>query len=344
MPQDSLYVNPLAGLQPIDELIIDAPVSASYRPTTAYHVLRSLPADATPAQQDSAVQAWLGEVSIRYSEMPETLHLPGHEPGKSLLEVNIPQYYRETFFSNDTMFHAEIENTPVGVIGAPIPYTIRGDNMFTGLLLLCFMVLVVSLSQARHFIVRQLRNFFFLQHNDDNISETSTELRIQLFLVALTSLLMAISCYQFTTDFVAQTFVLDNDYQLVGLFFGVFLAYFVLKYALYAMVGAVFFSSKQNMLWMKQQLFITSIQGVLLFPIVALLIYFELSFQKAVFYFVFVFILTKFLTIYKCWSIFFRQNGVFLQIFLYFCALEIVPLLGLAGGLWGLIEQLKINF
>jgi hypothetical protein len=192
--------------------------------------------------------------------------------------------------------------------------------------------------------MRQLRDFFYLPHNDTNITETSTELRFQLFLVLLTSLLLAITTYQYTTDYVTQTFVFNSDYLVIGTFFVVYLAYFSLKWLLYAMVNAVFFSGKQNVQWMKMQLFLTAILGVLLFPIVLLLVYFDLSLEKAVFYLFFVFIFTKILTIYKCWNIFFRRNGVFLQIFLYFCALEIVPLLGLAGGLWGLIEQLKINF
>ena len=341
MTHDSI-MQPL--LPVIDDIIIDEGHAVYVRPQSPYQVLSALPKDATPAQQDSAVQAWLGEVTINYSERPETLHLPGLGPGKNLLEIEIPQYYRENFFSNDTMYHPEVTGARMGVAGDPLPYTIRGDSMFTSLILFCFMMLIVSLSQARRFIMRQLRDFFYLPHNDTNITDTSTELRFQLFLVLLTSLLLAITTYQYTTDYVTQTFVFNSDYLVIGTFFVVYLAYFSLKWLLYAMVNAVFFSGKQNVQWMKMQLFLTAILGVLLFPIVLLLVYFDLSLEKAVFYLFFVFIFTKILTIYKCWNIFFRRNGVFLQIFLYFCALEIVPLLGLAGGLWGLIEQLKINF
>ncbi len=46
----------------------------------------------------------------------------------------------------------------------------------------------------------------------------------------------------------------------------------------------------------------------------------------------------------KAYIIFFRRNGVFLQIFLYFCALEVVPLFALWGGLVLISHYLKINF
>ena len=50
------------------------------------------------------------------------------------------------------------------------------------------------------------------------------------------------------------------------------------------------------------------------------------------------------LTFYKSWAIFFRQNSMFLQIILYLCTLEIVPLLSLGGALVWITDVLKVNF
>jgi hypothetical protein len=66
--------------------------------------------------------------------------------------------------------------------------------------------------------------------------------------------------------------------------------------------------------------------------------------QNVVYIFIFILILTKILTIYKCWTIFFRQMSGFLQIILYLCALEIIPLLSIVGGLTLITDQLKVNF
>jgi hypothetical protein len=57
-----------------------------------------------------------------------------------------------------------------------------------------------------------------------------------------------------------------------------------------------------------------------------------------------VLIIVKIMTFYKCYIIFFRQNVVSLQIILYLCALEIVPLLALWKILDFTANSLKINF
>ena len=259
-------------------------------------------------------------------------------------ESPLPQYYRENYFSSDTIFYTEHPGRDYGVAGDPVPYTIRGDSLLSTLLIISFVVLVVSIAQSRRFIARQTRNFFYLPHNDADISETSIEVRFQVFLVVLSCLLLAIITYQYATAYVADTFVIDSNLALVSIFFGVFLAYMLLKALLYQAVNSVFFDHQTNLRWMKTQLFINAAEGVLLFPVTLLLVYFSLSLETALYYFGFLLLFVKILTFYKCWSIFFRQNGVYLQTFLYFCTLEIVPLLNLIGGILILIDNLKLNF
>ena len=72
--------------------------------------------------------------------------------------------------------------------------------------------------------------------------------------------------------------------------------------------------------------------------------YFELSVKSSVIYVISVLGASKILSFYKTYLIFFRKKGPFLQIFLYFCALEIVPLFALWGVLTIVANYLKINF
>ena len=46
---------------------------------TVRQVLSWLPRDATPAQQDSAVQAHIKPSDITWSQCPDNLHLPGQK-------------------------------------------------------------------------------------------------------------------------------------------------------------------------------------------------------------------------------------------------------------------------
>ena len=83
---------------------------------------------------------------------------------------------------------------------------------------------------------------------------------------------------------------------------------------------------------------------MLLFPNVMLLAYFNLSIKHAVIYALAVIILVKLLSFYKAYLIFFRRNGAILQFFLYFCALELMPLGALCGAMVTMDRYLKQIF
>ena len=315
------------------------------RPQTPYQVLRMLPRDATPAQQDSAIQAWFKPGEIHYSDKPDTLHLPGHGIGRNLKDVNLPQYYRESFFSKDSLLHPEISGGQFGIAGDPIPYQVRNDNIFTSILLLCFITAIISFTKTRSFVVRQLKSLVYTSHHDDGVFyETGSELWFQLFLLLMSAILMAISIYFYVTNFVAKTFILDNEYVLIGIFALAVLTYFLLKGIVYSLVNNVFFGGKKNRHFLSTLLFVTSVEGVAIYPIVLLQVFFEFPVHTAIYSIVFVLIICKMVTFYKSWTIFFRQNAVFLQIFLYFCALEIVPMLTLWGALVQIVNQVKVNY
>ena len=60
---------------------------------TPHQVLSWLPRDATPEQQDSAIQMHIKPSEIHWSANPDTLHLPGQTKGKSFRGVSLPQYF-----------------------------------------------------------------------------------------------------------------------------------------------------------------------------------------------------------------------------------------------------------
>lgn len=315
------------------------------RPQTPYQVLRMLPRDATPAQQDSAIQAWFQPGEIHYSQQPDTLHLPGHGVGRNLKDVNLPQYYRESFFANDTLLHPEIVGGRYGVAGDPVPYNLRSDNVITSLLLVCFILAAIAFANSRRFIARQLKDFLYLPHDEEStLTETSGEVRYQFFFVLQTCLLLSVTYFFYVTNNVTRTFTLESPYTLVGIIFALLLGWLALKALLYTVVNGVFFGSKKNQQWLKSLLFITAAEGVVLFPAVMLQVYFYLPIESVVYYLAFALFLIKILTFYKCWVIFFRRNAFSLQIFLYFCTLEIIPLIALWGIITGIVNELKINF
>lgn len=257
----------------------------------------------------------------------------------------LPLYYREISYPGDTLYYTVCEAAPLhGVAGDPVPYTVRTDNLLSALLLMGFVVLTVSVVRSQRFITRQLKDFFHTSYNDTDISETSAEVRFQLFLVVLSCLLLAVTTYQLTTHYIADTFVIDSNLALVAIFFMVFVGYQMVKMIIYQLVNTIFFGIQMSRRWSKLYLFINALEGVMLFPATLVFIYFEIEPGKYIYLFSFFVILAKILTFYKCFDTFFRQSGGFLQSFLYFCTLEIIPLLNLIGGLLILVDNLIYNF
>ena len=309
------------------------------KPQTPYQVLRLLPKDATPAQQDSAIQAWLGHREIRYSEQPDTLHLPGEGIPKDLKAVSLPQYYRENFFSNDTLYHEELSAQDYfGMSGDPVPYSYANDNLVTSLLI------AFAFSRMSNFIVGQAKNFIHPSQNRLTLSETSSEIYMQIVLTFLACIVYALLYYLYATEYLATTYVTASKYVLLGIFLAVFVGYFLMRFGLYTMVNNLFFDSSRNKKFLTSLLYLSSIEGLLLYPALALLAFMHLPAQNAIWYCLTVVILVKILTFYKSFTIFFKQNDLFLQIILYFCALEMVPLFTLWGGLSVIVDILKINF
>ena len=117
-----------------------------------------------------------------------------------------------------------------------------------------------------------------------------------------------------------------------------------MKTCLYTIVNNVFFDSKKNLQFIKSLLLITSLEGGAMFPLVLLLAYFQLSTQNAIIYSAILLTLVKLMTFYKSYIIFFKQKGLFLQIILYFCALEMTPLIVLWNALTVVANILKVNY
>lgn len=228
-----------------------------------------------------------------------------------------------------------------GEQGTPQPYTIRTDNVLTIALMLVFMLGVIALARSGHRIARQLKRFAYPQLSSDDDGAYS-HYGFHIFMTATDSFMIAIGAYIVATEWLGAHFAVEPQSLVVALFTAETALYFAAKWLLYRLVNGVFFGSRKSRLWDEAYLTITAIEGALLFPLSLLLVYFDLGVEKALVCFIIILFLNKILTFYKAWSIFFRQNDFSLQIFLYFCTLEIVPLLAFSG-LWLMnVEFLKV--
>ena len=232
-----------------------------------------------------------------------------------------------------------------GVMASPAPYTVATDDVVGSHLMGGLLIAILALAVSMKFVGRQMHNFFYVENDrTTTVPDLPRELGAQWVLVAYCALVMGVAAYMgYVTLGGSGEWALPR-HTLLALSVGVFVCYFVFKAVAYQFVDWVFFDVKKNEQWNKSQLFLTAMEGLCVTPIVLLLVYGDLSLSGAYVLMAIVVVLAKILSFYKCYIIFFRRFGALMQIFLYFCALELVPLAALAGLLVSAREFLQINF
>lgn len=254
----------------------------------------------------------------------------------------------QDYLEHNPMLSADIppgvKGYDMGIAGDAVPYAISNDNIIPVVLLGCFIFTVIAVARSRRLIDREIKNLFTYNRDDEVANEMGSEQKYQIVMVLIGVLLMALSSYLYATDAISPSFMVKNHYVLIGMFSGMFFSYFLFYWFSTSVVNMVFFGSKKNAQWMQTKLSLTTAISTLMLPVVLLQVYFDFSARNALLWFIFILILNKLLTFYKCWTIFFRQKGGLLQTFLYFCALEMMPLLAL-GVIWlSTVNNLKVNF
>ena len=234
---------------------------------------------------------------------------------------------------------------PVGVLANPAPYNSGTDSMVAILVFAGLVAALLSLAISHGFIVRQIKNFFYLENDrTTSVPDTAAEIGGQITLVFFSCIMIAVGWYHACTLGEDSLLWEAPVWVMLLLYILVTVGYFLFKAILYQFVNWVFFDVKKNEQWNKSQLFVTAMEGVAFAPLMMLMVYGDVPPQIVFIIAVVVVILTKILTFYKCYLIFFGRIGAFLQIILYFCALEMIPLMGLAGIMVALNNNLKINF
>ena len=118
-----------------------------------------------------------------------------------------------------------------------------------------------------------------------------------------------------------------SPYMILGMDTAVCLVYFTTKIGLYSFVNSVFFDTARCRRFTEAYLLCILALGVALFPPALLMVYFDLNFQTLMWVVICLIAVDKLLLLYKIWSIFFSTPIGWVHLFMYFCTLEIAPLL-----------------
>lgn len=292
MLQDSLQIVPPAAFDTVPA----AP--ADIRPLPAGEPLQMYPAALDTAQWQHGL--------LRFENMP-----PTSAPDSTLL------HYGEIISYN-----------PAGMAGEPLPYCFRTDDIVTSFLLLSFFLVVFAIAYSRRFLAAAAKDFFHAGSRNERLTtQEDNSLRGKPFLVFQASFLLGILFYDYTAERWPDVCGKVSPYYILGGAVLLCILYYWSKMILQKFVGSVFFDAASNRRWNDAANLGILATGIFLFPLVLLVVYFDLDFTLTRILFLFAFLFIEILLAYKCFCIFFGYAFGWVHLILYFCTLEIAPLI-----------------
>ena len=259
----------------------------------------------------------------------------------------ILQLYTEEQSRVDTALTHNVCHTSKedGMRGMELPYQLRSDWMVTSVLFLCFILVSYVLAHGKKHLEQQFKNFALSKERASLFDDTTaSDVRYTLVLILQTCILSGFCVYDYFSDHDLLLFRTVPHCLLLSIYIGYVVFFFVIKWLLYSFVNWIFFNKTRNIIWLESYFNVVIGAGFLLFPIVLLIVYFDLSPQIAPYFIGFVIIIAKILLFYKCFSNFFNKfHGAF-HLILYFCAFEILPDFVLWKGIILANNILVLNF
>lgn len=241
----------------------------------------------------------------------------------------LPLYYKESYFAQDSLLHPELVVEPSFDGVKALPYALWRDDWVTLLLLLMFLVLVYLYHHIRRFFIYQVKDFFNKPH-ECPVNMQVVEGSSYFLLTLLLSLVGSISFFCYTAKDDELPFIGEfTPYVLLGIYFVCWVAYFAIRNLLTLFVNWVFFRKKERQIWGTSSSFLTSLEALVLFPLILVTVYFHVSTIYGGMSVLLVVIIVKLLCLYKYYVIFFRKMYGILHLFVYFCALDLTPLVAI---------------
>lgn len=241
----------------------------------------------------------------------------------------LPHFYDYGFFAGDTLLRTEVQGSHYGFASAETPFRLRSDG-WSGLLLLVCLLLAANLVMRLRKKFRELLRGVFLPipgKKDEPIVDDPLRYSTRLVAVCLLSLTAAMVTFTYTQHDAAYYLFPETPYILFAAFFLLWIVYFLMKRMLTSFVNWVFFKNEKIFTWKRAYTFLYVAEAMLSLVLALVVAYQPIPPEKVLLLTLCLVILVKILLLYKTYQIFFPKMYGGLHLIVYFCTLEIMPLL-----------------
>lgn len=209
----------------------------------------------------------------------------------------------------------------------PIPYSICNDSVMLSMLVMNILGCLYALAENRYSIGERIKNMY-LYANKVTAYNNRTDITPFGNIVLYAQVIFC--CSVIAIGHINNTHCFDNRYQayiIFALLAIAFILFFLAKRAVYDIVNHTLFGKEQAEQWRESYFFTIKITGFLLLPIATLIIiYPDISDIITVSYLLFTVIIFAVMLIIRGFNIIFNKKHYFFDIFLYLCAIELLPL------------------
>lgn len=218
------------------------------------------------------------------------------------------------------------------------------DIVFTLLFILLILFAVIFRSN-RHLFIKMFKEAFLMKERDTLFDETTSknEWIFYNFMTFQALSLCAIALYAMGRIYGYLNNITPGNVLIsIGSIFGLTFLFYQLRQFINYILGIVFTEKNQYEFWKSNYNAIIGSWGVMLYVPVLWLVFVGSDQIIPVVFFFILYVLCRFVIIYKTVRIFHKKNTSFLYINLYLCAQEILPLLFLYEGmvyLYNFIEK-----
>jgi hypothetical protein len=242
--------------------------------------------------------------------------------------------------------HPEVKVGQTGFMGTPRAYQLWRDEWVVLFVLVCFLLLALIQKRLRKQLSSEAKEFFFPSKNitRKDKCDRSFEQLMPLLLAFILSIMAGLGVFMYTQKELDLFLGQVSPYMLIVIYIGIWILYFVFKNLLAAFVNWIFFDKSKRELWRKSFFFLFTAESLLFFLVISSTIFLNLPLAIPLWIILAVGLLIKILHLYKTFLIFFPKFYGTLHLIVYFCTLEIMPLVAVFEVLIRVTDELIVKF
>ena len=259
----------------------------------------------------------------------DTLCLSGLSVSSSLTVEDLLSFDDCSFFTGDTLLHAEVPYKPFGFAATSTPYHLRYDGWSGLVLFLCLLLAANLVLRLRTKFSEILRGVFIPIPGkmDEPLVDDPLRYSTRLVAVCLLSLTAAMVTFTYTQHNVEYYLFTETPYILFFAFFVLWLAYFLMKRLAGNFVNWIFFPREKIFTCQRAYTFFYAAGALLSLVLAVVVVYLPVSMEEVLIMTLCLVFLVKILLLFKTYQLFFPKLYGTLHLIVYFCTLELMPLL-----------------